>query len=207
MNGLKNLGNTCYFNAALQCFLLFCDSSNEDPFQLFQEKFPRFTLDEQHDAHDALMCLIELFHDKDPRFIGKAKQETVYPNGKVITEVTLGSIVDYEEYGKWDPITDYVDTNGKVYNIACTRITIKRLPDICILTWSTRKARELPIIVGHELVAIIVHVGSQRGGHYVALVKKEKQWYLCDDENVKKVELSLKSNKIVAHSAIYIIVK
>ncbi len=39
----------------------------------------------------------------------------------------------------------------------------------------------------YELIGSIVQMGSLSGGHYVAYVKSNGSWYLCNDEVVKKI--------------------
>lgn len=41
----------------------------------------------------------------------------------------------------------------------------------------------------YELKAVLTHKGSSSAsGHYVAWIKKEDQWFMCDDDMVELVE-------------------
>eukprot|EP00669_Euglena_mutabilis_P004402 TRINITY_DN1573_c0_g1_i1.p4 TRINITY_DN1573_c0_g1~~TRINITY_DN1573_c0_g1_i1.p4 ORF type:complete len:117 (-),score=9.69 TRINITY_DN1573_c0_g1_i1:32-382(-) len=39
----------------------------------------------------------------------------------------------------------------------------------------------------YALFAVVVHLGGFGSGHYVAYVLKGGQWFLCDDEQVRRV--------------------
>ncbi len=39
----------------------------------------------------------------------------------------------------------------------------------------------------YKLIACVVHHGTAAGGHYVACVKYDNQWYLCDDTTITKI--------------------
>lgn len=39
----------------------------------------------------------------------------------------------------------------------------------------------------YDLIAVIIHTGDGMGGHYIAYVNKNNQWYRCDDENIEEV--------------------
>eukprot|EP00667_Euglena_gracilis_P004697 EG_transcript_4717 len=41
----------------------------------------------------------------------------------------------------------------------------------------------------YSLFAVVVHKGGYGSGHYVAYVLKENDWFLCDDETVRRVTL------------------
>lgn len=39
----------------------------------------------------------------------------------------------------------------------------------------------------YELFAVIVHMGSLNSGHYVAYTKRNRKWYLFNDEDYELV--------------------
>ena len=43
----------------------------------------------------------------------------------------------------------------------------------------------------YELVATAIHMGVQRGGHYLAFTKSGNQWYYNDDDVVKPEKLPI----------------
>ena len=110
MRGFLNLGNTCYFNTALQCllhipiltnYIIIHPYDGECEFtKMYYEvtktywtegnEFPRFKLEEQHDVQEAILCIIDILERAVPLikkwFYGKKVQETIWPGGKTTNE-------------------------------------------------------------------------------------------------------------------------
>ena len=39
------------------------------------------------------------------------------------------------------------------------------------------------------IFAIILHLGRHMAaGHYICIIKRDKRWYVCDDETVKEID-------------------
>ena len=49
----------------------------------------------------------------------------------------------------------------------------------------------------YDLYGVVNHYGNLRSGHYTAIVKKNKEWYLCNDSKVNKIE----ENKVMNANA------
>jgi ubiquitin C-terminal hydrolase len=83
---------------------------------------------------------------------------------------------------KWNTLENYQDGEGKVWNVAATRTTFESFPEILI--FSTTHKRTLTVkeeFSNFKLFASCVHIGSQKGGHYMAYTKHKEKWYLKDD--------------------------
>ena len=40
---------------------------------------------------------------------------------------------------------------------------------------------------GYRLKSFVIHRGGFGGGHYISVVRKEDEWYLCNDSSVTKI--------------------
>ena len=59
----------------------------------FVKKFPRFVVGRQHDAQEAVLCIIDILENSvtelKKHFYGKKIQETLWPGGKKTHEKVL----------------------------------------------------------------------------------------------------------------------
>jgi len=200
---MRNYGNTCYFNSALQC-LKRISCVPDDHWELlcrFRTRFSQFTAGPPHDAQEALMCLIDLLDTKDIQ--GTMLQEVVCRAGTIRTEVlttvvsvsgetctTLGECLT--KYQTWTQINGYTDTWGTTHNVSAFRTIFWKLPKFFIVSLNQKMfvtVSEILEINGaeYELVASCIHLGNEDGGHYVALIKELTGWFLKDDE--RNIEL------------------
>lgn len=232
--GLPNLGNTCYFNSAVQClahvptltnrFLRSgydgdCELTREyskliksiwskdgeadpQPFlKLFQAKFPSFTPGKPHDTNEAVLCIIDVLEKSlgldfmKPIFYSTEKQTVIYPGGESsrtneIVSLTMPDASGLQTYSKHQYLTDYVDMNGKKYNVAALQTTLDKMGHIFTMTFMAKTpAESVPQKFGesHELFALVVHWGIAFGGHYAVLCKHKGHWRFIDDETVREV--------------------
>mgnify|MGYP001160681362 CR=1 FL=1 len=246
MKGFGNLGNTCYFNTALQCLLQIPVMSNHfirNPYEgectftraysefiriywtrgqetvdvkplltTFQKEFPRFKEDEQHDVQEAVMCIIDILERAEPVvkdwFYGKKTQETIWPGGKSSNEEDFSIHLITSEGGDmgkmldkstdWNTLENFEDTQGKVHNVATTRMVFSKLSQILMISFDRKshiKVIETIHIAGVEysLIASAVHVGRQFDGHYMSFVKRRNKWFLLNDESIQEHELPIEA--------------
>lgn len=243
MRGFLNLGNTCYFNAALQCLLHIpvltnyflqrgyygdCEFTklyvalihyywivqdkgvaNVKPLtQKFYDHFPRFKNRDPHDVQEAILCIIDILERACPEikqwFYGKKTQETIWPGGKSSTEedfsihiVTangndLGQML--KKSADWNVIENFEDTDGKVHNIATTRMVFSKLPQVLMISFDRKSHINVidKILIDkyeYNLIASAVHIGIQQGGHYVSYLRHGDRWYYINDDFVDEVNI------------------
>ena len=175
---------------------------------LFQEKFPRFKVNEQHDVQEALLCIIDILERSTPEikkwFYGKKVQETIWPTGKSSNEedfcvhlVTssgkdMGQILSKST--DWNVVDNYVDDDGKKHHLATTRMVFSQLPQVLIISFDKKCHVQIleKLIIDNKqynLISTALHVGDQDDGHYVSFVKRRNKWFLMNDEMMKEHEL------------------
>lgn len=222
MHGFINIGHTCYFNSAVQCLMHMnlelvegegflkayndlaklyfthdrCLEINIEPLlKEFQNKFPRFVINEPHDAQEALFCMIDMLPGTKKQICGEKIQETIWPGGKKKINVPYSvCILDVGKDKKvseilkkseeWSTITDYVDDDGTTYNIATTRSVFKTFPKTLIISFNHKSRVEADEIEGYELKSSIVHIN----GHYMAFIKLNDKWILANDSKLNFVK-------------------
>lgn len=174
----------------------------------FQKEFPRFKTNEQHDVQEAVMCIIDIIERAEPVvkewFYGKKIQETIWPGGKSSNEEDFSIHLITPEGGDmgkmlakstdWNTLENFEDTQGKVHNVATTRMVFSKLSQILMISFDRKshiKVIETIHIGGveYDLIASAVHVGNQNDGHYISFVKRKNKWFLLNDENIKEHEL------------------
>jgi ubiquitin C-terminal hydrolase len=216
MKGMPNFGNTCYFNSVLQCLLRVAPVTGDSEFlqeyqklfksgdeqsfidtrevlKLFRNRFKQFDNGDQHDASEALICLLELLEPEVKDLVtSKLLQETVCTSGKTVRKeetsvVTLAphneNIEDaFKRFTEWNTLDNYEDDNGKVWNVAVTRTLFECLPKVLIVSVTHKTNLKIHEFLGSfELVATCVHAGNHMSGHYGAFIKHDEKWFLMDD--------------------------
>jgi len=160
--------------------------------KIFRTRFFQFANDDQQDAQEALMCMLELLEDIiKPLITCKLVQETVCTFGKTILKdetmvLTLAPKEtlekSLEDFTKWNTLEDYEDNDGKVWNVAATRTIFEEFPKVLIISLTHKQTIQVSEQLDkYELFASCVHVGNQNGGHYMAYTRHKGKWYLKDD--------------------------
>jgi ubiquitin C-terminal hydrolase len=202
----------CMFTVIYQVLLKQYWTADKTPLNLdglhfaFRKEFPRFGSDEQHDVQETVLCIIDILERSQPIikdwFYGKKVQETIWPGGKTVNEedfsihlMTYKGDSDMSKMIKdstdWNVLENFQDTDGITYNAATTRMLFSKLPPILMISFDTKSCIQMiqdMSLDGHQykLIACVLHVGNQRGGHYVSYIRRKSNWYLINDEHVKE---------------------
>ena len=135
-------------------------------------------------------------------FYGQLEKSIIYPGGKSITRencahlmftplknTTLGDLLG--DLQKDDVIEGYTDSGGVTHNVAVIKQVLINKPEVVIMCFNMFMGKvnvELPPKWGeYKLIACCLHLGSTRGGHYVAMTLHKNKWYLKDDESVREI--------------------
>ena len=149
------------------------------PFQRFQ----------QEDAHELLLFLLDEF--QCPLFQGKkishidttTVEETFFSLDVPVRPTLRESMRAY-----FAP--EEVEWNGKKVMKWYELVEMPTLLWITLKRFDNKNRKQdgfvdIPLEMdGYELLAVCNHFGNTRGGHYTAMVKKER-WYECNDEVIQ----------------------
>jgi ubiquitin C-terminal hydrolase len=200
MQGLPNIGATCWLNALVQCMrvsrewnetsdgdtftseflkLVRCDTDNTTHF-LKELPIDPFG-DGPSDSQEALMYILDRLERTInlKSFTGEVTQTVIYPGGRS-TYKTQCTVWFHQEND--DAITNYEDSSGKIHNVAVIQRELTKVPEVLV---SDKIADTL---FDKKLVGI-VHWSF---GHYVAYVRKDDEWYCANDSSISKATPILK---------------
>lgn len=94
----------------------------------------------------------------------------------------------------WNVIENFEDTEGRVHNVATTRMVFSKLPQVLMISFDRKSHIHVieKILIDtyeYDLIASAVHLGVQCDGHYVSFVKHEDVWYYINDDVVNEATL------------------
>jgi uncharacterized UBP type Zn finger protein len=173
----------------------------------FRARFPQFARNQQHDAQEALLLLIDVFEESLGKqfiqglFNGEETQVTTWKGGssKVENKFTTMVMDVSEPCHLRDLIKDhfvpvhlegYIDSEGASHSATVER-KVTRWPNFTSFSFSMYDHKfpiEIPFeFEGLKAFACIMHQGHQGGGHYALLVRRYDKWYVKDDGSVIEI--------------------
>ena len=173
--------------------------------EIFRKKFKQFDNRNEHDAHEAMLSVIDILEKARPSIkntlYGTIKKKVIYPGGSSVTHErfsvlmltpTANSSLEQllQNHFKQEVLEGYTDDSGKTHHVTVLEQGIQKYPPILAIGFNMFH-RKFKIKIpekfnNYRLYASCVHMGSTRGGHYVAYTKHRNIWYLKDDDNVTK---------------------
>ena len=148
-------------------------------------------------------------------FYGKKVQEVVYPRGKskrfdsfsvnilFPTRPSQSILELVESDQQWQALEKYRDDDGQVWEASATRSMFWELPKTLAFTLGVKAPIKLEETIDmkryihpespetntrYALMASCVHRGGYSGGHYIAYTKHNGQWWVKDDEDVRRID-------------------
>jgi ubiquitin C-terminal hydrolase len=179
--------------------------------KLFINKFSQFNNNNQNDSQEVFICFLDFLDNSIDTFIKKIffselEQTTVCKNNSSLKKefTNIHFLYPTEEtsltkliikYQDWNTIENYEDNNGMKHCVALTRTIIKEPSPILIFSFKMYNKKikielEENIKINkfdYNLFAMVTHIGSTQGGHYISYTKHKNIWYMKDDEVCEKV--------------------
>jgi hypothetical protein len=118
----------------------------------FYTHFPRFKNRDPHDVQEAILCIIDILERSIPEikpwFYGKKRQETIWPGGKSTNDEDFSIHIvtsKGDDLGEmllkstdWNVIENFEDNDGKVHNVATTRMLFSSLPQVFMISFDRK---------------------------------------------------------------------
>mgnify|MGYP000017618686 CR=1 FL=1 len=174
--------------------------------KIFKKKFKQFDNSREQDAHEAMLCVIDILEKARPEIkdslYGSIQKTVIYPGGKSVTEekfavlmltpkktTTIQELLK-EHFSQQEVLQGYTDDSGKTHHCAVLTQKISKFPPIFIVGFNMFRGKHRIQITekmnNFRLFAVCTHMGSMNGGHYIAHTKHRGIWYLKDDDIITK---------------------
>lgn len=212
---LVNDGNTCYFNTALQIALCIkqhdvdCNKIHNPKalLNLLRFKYPKFTKNKQHDAHEAFIAIIELSKVLSSCCSGKQSYTTTCIACKTSNSVSChfntlflppsGTFSnDLAAFFQLSHIDDFHCDSCKHVSRATLKTSITFLPQYTVFKTTSIGIPFFFEIKDYsfELLSVCCYYGNTMNGHYACFVKYIDQWFFKNDDFSKRVDKPIFDN-------------
>lgn len=195
---IRNIGNTCYFNAAMQMFFNLKEFNkevkNSDTSNRFLINYKQFLV---NNNNKYIYNIFKLF---------KCKNEQMDSNELFLQ--MLESIEEEEFIKKSFILGESKITNWINYEHIKTNFIGKEIlhyPNYLIINnWDNKtlaytiKIKE----VNYSVKILLCFIGNDNSGHYFVIVKKKNKWYKIDDDSItimdnEQFKVSMKILKLI----------
>jgi ubiquitin C-terminal hydrolase len=207
--GISNEGATCWFGSLIQC-LRTCRDWSEDPGDdPFTQEFYKIVKSEPNeflkeflskyqdfqggpnDSQEALFFILDQLEKsiglKD--FAGETTQTTTWAEGSSVKKYPCTIWLEPENDLV---ISGYKDEAGKSFHVAIQQTVLSRKPKVLVTTSGKNPPNDKGLT---GLVALY-------GGHYVAFVRTDDEWFLVNDNQVHKASPDLSKTYYLAFHTI-----
>jgi ubiquitin C-terminal hydrolase len=160
--------------------------------KVFKECYPEFDNMDQHDSHDAFMCLIQCLPEVlENVYTGILKRSIQCNNCKYIsankenfTTLFLNNNSQFASYFSDYSIEVYSCDKCKKCTNAISSVKVLKLPKVIVVKSNTLAEENIYIDrIAFELFACVKYIGNTRYGHYTSCVKMHDVWYNIDDSS------------------------
>jgi len=213
MRGLKNLGNTCYFNVAVQClahvpplaqhlmlheYIGSCKITSEYQ-KVLRELFVRGVTEPVDPSR-----LLGAFRERFPGFVTGTQHDA--------QEVILILIDLFEtsiNLKVFSPLPTVILTVHEPCSLSdlLEEETIQEWPQVISFTFSMYD-HKFPVTIPFDfkdrrLFAVVLHKGWEEGGHYAALIRVRDKWYIKEDATVYELPCGIETMRGEFYMAFY----
>ena len=213
MRGLKNIGNTCYFNVAVQCLahvptlaqhLMLHEYTGQCAITCEYQKVLRQLfvrgVTEPVDPSDLLAAFRESF----PGFVTGAQHDT--------QEVIL-LLIDIFENSVGLKVFSPLPTMILPVNEPCSLADLLEdepaveWPPVISFTFAMYD-HKFPVTIPFDfkdrrLFAVVLHKGCSESGHYAALIRVRDKWYIKEDATVYELPCGIETMRGEFYMAFY----
>lgn len=219
MRGLKNLGNTCYFNVAVQCLahvptlaqqLILHDYTGLCAITFEYQKVIRQLfikgVDSPVDPSDLLGAFREIFPEFEEKIQHDAQEVVI--KLMAVFEKSLGmKCFNGTEDGQLMTTMIIPVTEPSSLEDLLEGNKVTTWPQVTSFTF-VMYDHKFPVILpfennGKRLFAVIMHKGHLEEGHYALLVKVHDKWYIKEDSIVYEIPYSIELMRGEFYMAFY----